>query len=101
MWVVLLTILLEQFYFLGRVDALAKPYGDHTTKVYYRNLSVLSAKFACLTDIASLLLGGALKRKEMISGRFADSISAMYEISACIKLYEEKFLDDERCKVSS
>jgi len=51
---------------------LAKPYGDHTTKVYYRNLSVLSAKFACLTDIASLLLGGSLKRKEMISGRFAD-----------------------------
>ena len=77
---------------------LAKPYGDYTTKVYYRNLSVLSAKFACLTDIASLLLGGSLKRKEMISGRFADSISAMYEISSCIKLYEEKFLDDERAK---
>ncbi len=77
---------------------LAKPYGDHTTKVYYRNLSVLSAKFACLTDIASLLLGGALKRKEMISGRFADSISAMYEISACIKLYEEQFQDDENAK---
>jgi acyl-CoA dehydrogenase len=77
---------------------LAKPYGDHNTKVYYRNLSVLSAKFACLTDIASLLLGGSLKRKEMISGRFADSISAMYEISSCLKLYEEKFLDDENAK---
>ena len=34
----------------------------------------------------------------MISGRFADSISAMYEISACIKLYEEKFQDDENAK---
>lgn len=77
---------------------LAKPYGDHNTKVYYRNLSVLSAKFACLTDIASLLLGGSLKRKEMISGRFADSISAMYEISSCLKLYEEKFLDDNNAK---
>ena len=77
---------------------LAKPYGDHNTKVYYRNLSVLSAKFACLTDIASLLLGGSLKRKEMISGRFADSISAMYEISSCLKLYEEKFLDDDNAK---
>ncbi len=79
----------------GRI---AKPYGDLTTKVYYRNLSVLSAKFACLTDIASLLLGGSLKRKEMISGRFADSISAMYEISACLKLYEEKFLNDDNAK---
>ncbi|MDB4848169.1 acyl-CoA dehydrogenase [Candidatus Pseudothioglobus singularis] len=77
---------------------LAKPYGDHTTKVYYRNLSVLSAKFACLTDIASLLLGGSLKRKEMISGRFADSISSMYEISSCLKLYEEKFLNDDHAK---
>ena len=77
---------------------LAKPYGDHNTKVDYRNLSVLSAKFACLTDIASLLLGGSLKRKEMISGRFADSISAMYEISSCLKLYEEKFLDDDNAK---
>ena len=77
---------------------LAKPYGEHNTKVYYRNLSVLSAKFACLTDIASLLLGGSLKRKEMISGRFADSISAMYEISSCLKLYEEKFLDDDNAK---
>ncbi len=77
---------------------LAKPYGDQTTKVYYRNLSVLSAKFACLTDIASLLLGGVLKRKEMISGRFADSISAMYEISSCLKLYEEKFQDDDNAK---
>jgi len=77
---------------------LAKPYGDLTTKVYYRNLSVLSAKFACLTDIASLLLGGSLKRKEMVSGRFADSISAMYEISSCLKLYEEKFLNDDNAK---
>ena len=77
---------------------LAKPYGDQTTRVYYRNLSVLSAKFACLTDIASLLLGGSLKRKEMISGRFADSISAMYEISSCLKLYEEKFQDDDNAK---
>ena len=77
---------------------LAKPYGDNTTKIYYRNLSVLSAKFACLTDIASLLLGGSLKRKEMISGRFADAISAMYEISSCIKLYEEKFQNDDQVK---
>ena len=77
---------------------LAKPYGDKTTKIYYRNLSVLSAKFACLTDIASLLLGGSLKRKEMVSGRFADSISAMYEISSCIKLYEEKFQNDDNAK---
>jgi len=77
---------------------LAKPYGDSTTRVYYRNLAVLSAKFACLSDIALLLLAGSLKRKEMISGRFADAICAMYEISACLKLYEEKFQNDDKVK---
>jgi acyl-CoA dehydrogenase len=77
---------------------LAKPYGDSTTSVYYRNLAVLSAKFACLSDIALLLLTGSLKRKEMVSGRFADAISAMYEISACLKLYEEKFQNDDKVK---
>jgi acyl-CoA dehydrogenase len=61
-------------------------------------LAVLSAKFACLSDIALLLLAGSLKRKEMVSGRFADAISAMYEISACLKLYEEKFQNDDKVK---
>jgi len=42
------------------------------------------------------LLAGSLKRKEMVSGRFADAISAMYEISSCLKLYEEKFQNDEK-----
>jgi acyl-CoA dehydrogenase len=61
-------------------------------------LAVLSAKFACMSDIALLLLTGSLKRKEMVSGRFADAICAMYEISACLKLYEEKFQNDDKVK---
>jgi hypothetical protein len=32
----------------------------------------------------------------MVSGRFADAISAMYEISACLKLYEKKFHNDDK-----
>jgi len=77
---------------------LANSHGNQDTKEYYRNLAVLSAKFACLSDIALLLLAGSLKRKEMISGRFADAISAMYEISSCLKLYEEKFQNDDKVK---
>ena len=49
-------------------------------------------------DIALLLLTGSLKRKEMGSGRFADAICATYEISACLKLYEEKFQNDDKVK---
>jgi len=77
---------------------LAKSYGDKNTKYYYRNLAVLSAKFACMCDVALFILTGSLKRKEMVSGRFADAISAMYEMSACLKLYEEKFKDNEKVK---
>jgi acyl-CoA dehydrogenase len=74
----------------------AKSYGDSTTKTYYRNLSVLSAKFAAMSDISLFILTGSLKRKEMVSGRFADAIAAMYEMSACLKLYEEKFINNEK-----
>jgi len=74
----------------------AKSYGDQTTAPYYRNLAVLSAKFAAMSDISLFILTGKLKRKEMVSGRFADAIAAMYEMSACLKLYEEKFKNDEK-----
>jgi len=74
----------------------AKSYGDSTTKTYYRNLSVLSAKFATMSDISLFILTGSLKRKEMVSGRFADAIAAMYEMSACLKLYEERFKNNEK-----
>ena len=49
-----------------------------------------------MSDIALFILTGTLKRKEMISGRFADAIAAMYEMSACLKLYEEKFKNNEK-----
>ncbi len=74
----------------------AKTYGDSNTKTYYRNLSVLSAKFAAMSDISLFILTGSLKRKEMVSGRFADTIAAMYEMSACLKLYEEKFINNKK-----
>jgi len=74
----------------------AKSYGDSASKSYYRHLAVLSAKFATMSDIALFTLAGSLKRKEMISGRFADAISALYEMSACLKLYEEKFQNNDK-----
>jgi len=44
---------------------------------YEQQLSRLAATFAATTDLA-LLLGGALKREEMISGRLADALSSIY-----------------------
>ncbi|MEK7207718.1 MAG: acyl-CoA dehydrogenase [Pseudomonadota bacterium] len=56
---------------------------------YCQKLTRLSTAFAFISDIAMLSLGGALKRKEKISGRFADVLSHMYLASAVIKRFED------------
>src|SRR3989449_9602107 len=46
--------------------------GSPETRHYYRHVSRLSAAFAFLADISMMAMGGALKRKEKISGRLGD-----------------------------
>ena len=62
---------------------------DGPTRRYIQKLTRLSAAFALISDMAMLTLGGALKRKEKISGRFADVLSYMYLASAVIKRFED------------
>jgi acyl-CoA dehydrogenase len=50
----------------------------------------LSAAFAFLADVSMLAMGGALKRKEKISGRLGDVLSMMYLVSATLKRYEDQ-----------
>jgi acyl-CoA dehydrogenase len=59
-------------------------------KHYYRHVSRLSAAFAFLADVSMLAMGGALKRKEKISGRLGDVLSMMYLVSATLKRYEDQ-----------
>jgi len=56
----------------------------------YRRLSRWSAAFAVTADMAFLTLGGALKRKEMISARLGDALSEMYLLSAVLKRWEDE-----------
>ena len=55
---------------------------------YYRKLAWASASFAFLADVAMGALGGALKRKEKITGRFADIFSWMYLANATLARFE-------------
>ncbi len=57
---------------------------------YYRFTSRLSAAFAFLADLSMLAMGGALKRKEKISGRLGDVLSMLYLVSATLKRYEDQ-----------
>jgi acyl-CoA dehydrogenase len=65
----------------------ASPFGGSVGK-YYRKLSWVSASFAIMADIAMASLGGALKQKEKITGRFADILSWMYIGTAILRRYQ-------------
>lgn len=57
---------------------------------YYRQLSRRAAGFALTADLALLTLGGALKRKEMLSARLGDILSELYLLSAALKRFEDE-----------
>lgn len=57
---------------------------------FYRQLSRYSSAFALCSDMALLTLGGALKRKEMLSARFGDILSELYLLSAALKRWEDE-----------
>ncbi|MEE9354048.1 MAG: acyl-CoA dehydrogenase [Methylococcaceae bacterium] len=65
------------------------PDSSHTQR-YYQGINRLSCSFALLTDYALLSLGGKLKRKERLSGNFADVLSNLYLCSAVIKHFQNQ-----------
>lgn len=69
--------------------------GISQTSRYFRQLNRLSAAFSFLSDMALLVLGGGLKRREALSGRFADALSHMYMCTAVLKHHENNGHPDE------
>ena len=59
-----------------------------STARYYRKLSWSSATFAIMADIAMGSLGGSLKLKEKLTGRFADILSWMYIGTSVLRRFE-------------
>ncbi len=59
------------------------------TTVYYRQLARFSASFACIADIALMILGGSLKRRERLSARLGDILSMMYLCTTTLKRFED------------
>jgi acyl-CoA dehydrogenase len=55
---------------------------------HWRRLAWASASFATLADLAMAGLGGDLKRKEKLTGRFADVFSWMLLLTATLRRYE-------------
>ncbi len=77
--------------FLGLGGARLKPVpGSRELARHYRNLSRLAAGFAFMADVAMLVLGGTLKRREKLSGRLGDMLSYLYLSSAVLKRFEDE-----------
>jgi acyl-CoA dehydrogenase len=57
---------------------------------YIQKLGWISATFAFMADLSMATLGGKLKVKEKLTGRFADVLSWMFIATAVIKRYEEE-----------
>ena len=62
---------------------------------HYKKLGRYAAGFALTADIALLTLGGALKRKEMLSARLGDILSELYLLSAVLKRWEDEGRHEE------
>ncbi|MBL6931468.1 MAG: acyl-CoA dehydrogenase [Rhodospirillales bacterium] len=57
---------------------------------YYKALARYCAAFALIADVSLGTLGGALKRKEYLSGRLSDAFAWMFLASAVLKDFHDK-----------
>lgn len=57
---------------------------------YYQQLTRMSACLALASDVAMLVLGGTLKRREKLSARLGDVLSYLYLASAVLKRFEDQ-----------
>jgi acyl-CoA dehydrogenase len=58
------------------------------TAKYYRRLSWVSATFSFMADLTLMTVGGRLKKKEKLSGYFADILSWQYLATCTLRRYE-------------
>ncbi len=57
---------------------------------HWQRLSRYASAFALISDLALLTMGGALKRRELISARLGDILSELYLLGAVLKRYEDE-----------
>ncbi len=63
--------------------------GSRETRRYLQILTRFSSAFALLADMSMFVIGGSLKRKEMLSARLGDILSHLYMMSATVKRFHD------------
>ena len=69
---------------------LVRPPVTGPTASLFRELTRYSTMFAAVSDLALLVYGGSLKRREAVSGRLADALSWLYLGSATLKRFHDE-----------
>ena len=70
--------------------AFASSPNDGPMAGWYRRLHRYAQDFALVADWTTVVLGGALKRKQKLSGRMADILGELYLMSATLKRFDEE-----------
>jgi len=60
------------------------------TSEYYKHLTRMSSALALISDMAMLVVGGDLKRRERLSARLGDVLSHLYMATSVLKFYEDE-----------
>ena len=74
---------------LTRGIFMGTPSGTLAPSKYYRMVNLQVKQFALLSDIVLLSLGGKVKAKQILSGRYADILKNLYYAMATLKRYED------------
>ncbi len=76
-------------------DGRTLKYSNDSLGRFYQLVRMYSVILASFSDLAMMLLGGELKRKEKLSSRFGDILSYLYQVSAVLKRFHEDGCPDD------
>ena len=77
-------------FFLSLTRAFFVPTPGGPLRRYYQKLSWASAQFSYFSEMSLIFFGGNLKRKEKLTGRFADIFSWLYIASSILFRYQKE-----------
>jgi len=77
-----------ELHYLTRGRFVAVPEVAPATRSYYRRLGWAAARFGVLTDLAMLAIGGRLKARGRLTGRYADALAWQILAIGALRRYE-------------
>ncbi len=69
--------------------------GSPRTRRYLQILTRFASAYALLADMSMFVIGGSLKRREMLSARLGDILSYLYMMSATVKRFHDDGCPEE------